>query len=119
MLTPIVLLAGCSVAWAQGNDSTSVSARSDEPAANAVQIGAGSTSAVTTGSSGPQPESTPGERGTPAPFEIRPASRAFVGPAPLPISRPDRLLCDRIDDENARRLCETRAAERAKGGRDG
>lgn len=115
LATLALLVALCGDARAQGNDSTTTSERASDRGGGAVTIGAGSTTAVTTGSSGPQSDASPGEAGSPAPFKIVPTSQAFIGPAPLPIAKPQKLLCAGIDHAPTRERCETRA----KGGKGG
>ena len=92
-----------SLCWAQGNEATTSS--EDTQSGDAVQIGAGSTSAVTTGSSA---ESGPDDKTVPplAPaVQIAPPRDSFLGAGMLAIQPPDRLRCDVIADANARKRC--------------
>jgi hypothetical protein len=94
--------------WAQGNESTTSGAQSESAAERGeVQIGAGSTAAVTTGSSGPSGAKNPTVPGSAAPFDIIPPQDAFLGPGMLPIGPPKALRCDLIADANAQRRCRT------------
>lgn len=99
-------------AAAQGNTTTGTgSASESRPGAGAVQIGAGSTAAVTTGSSGPESDSNPAREPRPPAFRIRPQGRSLFGPAALETQAPQALRCGVISDDAARRRCETRANE--------
>ena len=105
-------------AWSQGNVSTTSGAQSESAAERGeVQIGAGSTAAVTTGSSGPSGAKNPTVPGSAAPFDIIPPQNAFLGPSMLPIRPPKALRCDLIADANAQHRC--RATTRTDGGAGG
>ena len=106
--------------WAQGNDATTAASQSESPAERGeVQIGAGSTAAVTTGSSGPSKSSNPSLPGGTAPFSITPPQDSFHGPGMLPVREPAQLRCDLIEDGNARKRCAAQAARNAQGGSGG
>lgn len=108
------------VVLAQGNDATTAgaAAESDEDA-RGVQVGAGTLSDVTTGSSGPGSDDNPTIPPGPALFSITPQQHPFYGPGMLPVEAPRRLQCELIGDANARKACETRAKHAAAGGPDG
>lgn len=81
-----------------------------------VQVGAGTRGDVTTGTSG--------GRGTPNPivapdapdFALAPLSHPFRGPGLLEVRTPERLRCELIGEENARRRCEIQNAHLNSGG---
>jgi hypothetical protein len=103
-------------ARSQGNDATTPGAQSESAAERGeVQIGAGSTAAVTTGSSGPSGAKNPTVPGGAAPFDITPQQDAFLGPRMLPITPPKALRCDLIADANAQRRCRGVTRETAGG----
>jgi hypothetical protein len=107
----IALTSAPAAVSAQGNDSATGGA-TDRAAPESVQIGAGSTSNVTTGSSGAkQPAGkTAQPLGTSMPWP--PRSEPFSLPGSLPLQRPARLRCDVIADGNARDRCELRSKKR-------
>lgn len=116
-LLAVVLIALPTVGWAQGNEATTAAAQSESPAERGeVQIGAGSTAAVTTGSSGPSKSSNPALPGNAAPFSITPPQDSFHGPGMLPLHAPAQLRCDLIEDGNARKRCTAQAARPVQGG---
>ena len=90
---------------AQGNDATTGGAV-ERAAPESVQIGAGSTSNVTTGSSGAK---QPAEK-TARPLETNmprpPRSGPFSLPGFLPQERPATLRCGVVADGGARARCE-------------
>lgn len=95
---------------AQGNETTTTSAGAESPTeAGSVEIGAGSTAAVTTGSSGPESAANPRLAPLPAPFDIVPPRHPFLGPGMLPIAAPALRRCDLVADAAARRRCEAPA----------
>lgn len=105
-------------AHAQGNESTTSTAAAESPEeAGAVQIGAGSTAAVTTGSSGPESAANPTVTPLDPPFDIAPPRHAFLGPGMLPVAAPGRPRCGVIVDDTARRMCEARASATREGRR--
>lgn len=112
-LVALALLFAPGLCWAQGNETaTSSPSGSEESAArSAVQVGAGSTSAVTTGSSGP--EGSQDETVSPiAPsFSMMPQKDTFLGPGMLAIQAPDRLRCDVIADDTMRERCSGRSID--------
>jgi hypothetical protein len=100
----------------QGNESAGTASQAESPDASCeVQIGAGSTAAVTTGSSGPSSDQNPTLPGSAAPFSITPPGDGFGRPGMLPIAAPGQARCDLIRDDNARRRCE-RFTRRPTGG---
>ncbi len=90
---------------AQGNDSTTGGAK-ERAAPESVQIGAGSTSDVTTGSSGVK--QAPGKTAPPLNTKMPwpPRGGPFSTPGSLQLERPAALRCDVIADGNARARCE-------------
>jgi hypothetical protein len=84
-----------------------------------VQVGAGTRGDVTTGTSGgrgtPNPVVTPEAAG----FALTPISHPFRGPGLLEVRTPERLRCELIGDENARRRCEANEANKARPDRGG
>ena len=113
-LVLLSLLAG--PALGQGNASPGTASQSESSEAHGeVQIGAGSTAAATTGSSGPSGAQNPTVPGSPAPFSITPRRDAFDTPGMLPIAAPRQIRCDLIGDGNARGRCEA-YARRPTGG---
>jgi len=84
-----------------------------------VQVGASTRGDVTTGTSGgrgtPNPVVTPEAPG----FALTPISHPFRGPGLLEVRMPERLRCELIGDENARRRCEANEANKARPNRGG
>ena len=76
-----------------------------------VQVGANTRGDVTTGTSGgrgtPNPTVAPDVPG----FALAPLSHPFRGPGLLEVRTPERLRCEVIGDENARRYCEIKNAQ--------
>lgn len=111
----IALLAGVLVPQAsplraQGNESTSAASQSEsQQAVGEVQIGAGSTAAVTTGSSGKSSSKNPSVAPLPRRFEITPPRAGLDMPGMLAIQAPARLRCNVIEDRNARTRCGAQA----------
>lgn len=91
-------------AWAQGNDTET---QTEQPAERGgeVQLGAGSTSNVTTGSSAAKPSASPGV----APLAVEMPRPQPMGPfgamQPLQVQEPVALRCDIIADANAQARC--------------
>ena len=81
-----------------------------------VQVGANTRGDVTTGTSGgrgtPNPTVAPDVPG----FALAPLSHPFRGPGLLEVRTPERLRCEVIGDENARRHCEIKNAQLNRGG---
>ncbi len=115
-LAALLLFIAPSLCWAQGNESTTSSENTE--ASDAVQIGAGSTSAVTTGSSGPEGPGDETVQPIAPSFSIVPGQDSFLGPGMLAIQRPDRLRCNMIADDNARERCNSRSTRNAAEGTD-
>ncbi|MCZ7661048.1 MAG: hypothetical protein M5U07_26010 [Xanthobacteraceae bacterium] len=112
----IACLLWSAAAAAQGNDAATAASQAGSPdTGGEVQIGAGSTSAVTTGSSGPSDAANPGLPGGTAPFDVTPPRDAFLGPRSLPIVPPRALRCDLIADANAKARCRAGAQSRQGG----
>lgn len=107
LLGVVLSLAVSTSAVAQGNESSSTASQAEGPQqGDAVEIGAGSTAAVTTGSSGPDSSSNPTVPPVAGSFSIRPPQDEFAGPGMLPIRAPQKLRCDLIDEANARQRCQ-------------
>lgn len=118
LIVLITVLASIGSLRAQGNENvTAASPTPEASAAREVQIGAGSTAAVTTGSSGPQSSSDSAHPSGAAPFELLPRNRSFFGPGMLPIRAPSQLRCGLIEDRIAQARCESRAKAMSKAGR--
>jgi hypothetical protein len=105
----LVLLLASGLAHAQ--DSTTAATGTKSPKeAGAVQVGAGSRGDVTTGSSGGPAAENPVVAPEVPGFALAPASHPFLGPGLVEVWTPERLRCELIGDENARRRCEAKAA---------
>jgi len=106
LLAGVLLLASIALAAAQAGNANP---RAPREGVGVVQIGAGSTSAVTTGSSA----SPPSEPNLVMPVETEMAYPEEVGPfgemAQLPVEVTPFLRCDVIEDESANARCERRA----------
>lgn len=100
------------VPWlAHAQDSTSAATGTESPEeSGVVQVGAGSRGDVTTGSSGGRAAENPVVAPEAPGFAIAPVPRPFLGPGLLEVRTPERLRCDLIGEENARRRCEAKAA---------
>lgn len=101
-------------ALAQGNDSQTPAGQPQEQKSG-VTIGAGSTSSVTTGSSGVQGQ--PGAALAPVAWDMPypPRTEGPLGlPGKLPIGAPAAKRCDLIADSAARQRCAAPAATNAK-----
>ncbi len=100
------------VPWlAHAQDSTTAATGAESPEeAGAVQVGAGSGGDVTTGSSGGRAAENPVVAPEVPGFTLTPVSHPFLGPGMLELQTPERLRCELIGDENARRRCEAKAA---------
>ena len=100
------------VPWlAHAQDSTSAATGTKSPKeSGTVQAGAGSRGDVTTGSSGGQAADNPVVTPEAPGFPLVPPSHPFLGPGVLEVRTPERLRCELIDHENARRRCEAKAA---------
>lgn len=105
----LALLLSLPVAGSAQDAGTLSSGAESSQGVGEVQIGAGSTGAVTTGASGPSHAANPAIDSLPPEFDIRPPSDPFLGPGQLPINAPDRLRCDQIGAEKARARCEGKA----------
>lgn len=105
-IAAVILTGTAGVATAQPNNANPEAPRE---AAGVVQIGAGSTSSVTTGSSA----SPPSEPNLVMPLDAEMAYPREVGPfgemAQLPVEATPFLRCDVIEDQSARERCERRA----------
>lgn len=97
------------VAVAQGNDSNTAD---PEGPGGSVQIGAGSTSSVTTGFSGPKGGAAKTAKPLPADMPWPARSGAFGAPGSIVIALPKSLRCSVIEDANARKRCEHTGASR-------
>lgn len=118
LIVLITLLAPIGSLRAQGNENvTAASPTFEASTAREVAIGAGSTAAVTTGSSGPQSSPDSALPSGAGPFDLLPRNRSFFGPGMLPIRAPAQLRCGLIEDGSARARCETRAKAMSKAGR--
>jgi hypothetical protein len=107
----ISVIPAMAAARAQGNDAT-VGKAPENTARGSVQLGAGSTSNVTTGSSGPK--QAPGNTAPPLDTNMPwpPVSGAFSMPGPLSLERRPILRCDVIADGNARLRCDQKRKQR-------
>jgi hypothetical protein len=105
----LVLLLASGLAHAQDTTTAATGAESPEEA-GAVQAGAGSRGDVTTGSSGGRAAENPVVAPEVPGFALTPVSHPFLGPGMLEVRTPERLRCELIGDENARRRCEAKAA---------
>jgi hypothetical protein len=105
----LVLLLASGLAHAQ--DSTTAATGTESPEeAGVVQVGAGSRGDVTTGSSGGRAAQNPVVAPEAPGFALTPVSHPFLGPGLLEVRTPERLRCELIGHENARRRCEAKAA---------
>jgi hypothetical protein len=97
--------------------STDASTGAESPQGKgAVQAGAGSRGDVTTGASGPEDTANPRVAPAAPGFPLVPASDPFQGPGMLEVQTPERLRCELIGDERARRRCEVNAVQPKKEG---
>ena len=104
----LVLLLAAGLAHAQDTPTAATGAESPEEA-GAVQAGAGSRGDVTTGSSGGRDTQNPVAVPEAPGFALAPVSHPFLGPGLLEVRTPERLRCELIGEENARRRCEKAA----------
>jgi hypothetical protein len=105
----LILLLVSGLAQAQDATTAATGAKSPEES-GAVQVGAGSRGDVTTGSSGSQGADNPSVAPEAPSFSLAPPSHPFLGPGLLEVRTPERLRCELIGHENARRRCEAQAA---------
>jgi hypothetical protein len=105
----LVLLLASGLGYAQDSTTAATGAKSPKEA-GAVQVGAGSRGDVTTGSSGGPAAENPVVAPEAPGFALVPPSRPFLGPGMLEVRTPERLRCELIGDESARRRCEAKAA---------
>jgi hypothetical protein len=105
----LVLLLASGLGYAQ--DSTTAATGTESPEeSGVVQVGAGSRGDVTTGSSGGRAAENPVVAPEASGFALAPVSHPFLGPGLLEVRTPERLRCELIGEENARRRCETKNA---------
>jgi hypothetical protein len=105
----LVLLLASWLAHAQDSTTAATGAESPEES-GAVQVGAGSRGDVTTGSSGGRAAENPVVAPEAPGFALAPPSHPFLGPGLLEVRTPERLRCELIGHDNARRRCEAKAA---------
>ncbi len=95
----------------QAQDSTTAATGTESPEEfGVVQVGAGSRGDVTTGSSGGRAAENPVIAPEAPDFALAPPSHPFLGPGVLEVRTPERLRCELIGHDNARRHCEAKAA---------
>jgi len=105
----LVLILTSGLAHAQDSTTAATGAESPEEA-GAVQVGAGTKGDATTGSSGGRAAENPVVAPEAPGFALAPPSDTFRGPGLLEVRTPERLRCELIGHDNARRRCEAKTA---------
>lgn len=112
----LVLMLASGAAHGQSPDTGAATGGKSQEGKGAVQVGAGSTGDVTTGTGGGDETANPVVAPENPEFALVPPSDPFGGPAMLEVHAPERLRCELIGDERARQRCEAKAFQSKKEG---